>query len=119
MFLTLELLVALAMLGACLVSRKLYGRSSLLFSASLLVSLYWFWFFGPLTNIVGALRPDLIENPSLGLNWNIYPPLFQKAALMVGASSVLSLLLLIAFPQVSRCLKRLASRELKLSLIHI
>ena len=114
MFLTLEFLVALAMLGACLVSRQLYGRSSLLFAASLLVSLYWFWFFGPLTNIVGALRPDLIENPSLGLNWNIYPPLFQKAALMVGASSVLSLLLLIALPQVYNRLKRLASLELKL-----
>ena len=114
MFLILELLVALAMLGACLVSLQLYGRSSLLFAASLLISLYWFWFFGPLTNIVGAFRPDLIENPSSGLNWNIYPPLFQKAALMVGASSILALLLLIAFPQVSRCLKRLASHELKL-----
>ena len=114
MFLILELLVALAMLGACLASRQLYGRRSVLFAASLLISLYWFWFFGPLTNIVGALRPDLIENPSSGLNWNIYPPLFQKAALMVGASSVLSLLLLISFPHVSHCLKRLASSELNL-----
>ena len=114
MFLIFELLIALAMLGISRVSRQLYGRSSLLFSASLLISLYWFWFFGPLTNIVGALRPDLIENPSSGLNWNIYPPLFQKSALMVGASSVLSLLLLIAFPLVFHCLKHLASRELKL-----
>lgn len=114
MFLTLELLVALALLGACLVSRRLYGRRSLLLAASLLISLYWFWFFGPLTNIVGALRPDLIENPSSGLNWNIYPPLFQKAALMAGASSVLSLLLLIALPKVSRCLKRCVSHELRI-----
>ena len=117
MFLIVELLVALAMLGICRVSRQLYGRSSLLFAASLLISLYWFWFFGPLTNIVGALRPDLIENPSSGLNWNIYPPLFQKAALMVGASSVLSLLLLVVFPQVSHRLKHLVSRDL--NLLHI
>lgn len=104
----------MALLGVCLVSRRLYGRSSLLLAASLLISLYWFWFFGPLTNIVGALRPDLIENPSSGLNWNIYSPLFQKAALMVGASSVLSLLLLIAGPQVANFPRRLVACELQI-----
>jgi len=115
MFLVFEILVMGALLAGCFICRRLYGQESILFVSSLLVSLYWMWFFGPLTNIVGALSPQLVENPSTGSNWNIYHPLFMYAAFLIGSSTVVAVLLLIVLPLTSGCFKHFVSFRLPLA----
>jgi len=114
MFLVFEIFVMAALLGGCFVCRRLYGVKSLLFVSSLLISLYWMWFFGPVTNIIGALSPQLVENPSTGSNWNIYPPLFAKSAILIGSASVVAVLLLIVLPLTSARFKHFVSISLPL-----
>ena len=112
MFLVVELITLFALFGCCAVTFRSYGGRSLSFFSSILVSAYWLWFFGPLTNIVGAISPQSVENPSSGVNWNIYSPLFHRAGLIVSLSSVLALVLLSITPLFCRGFTRIASIQI-------
>ena len=112
MFLVVELITLCALFGCCAVAFRSYGGRSLSFFSSILVAAYWLWFFGPLTNIVGSISPQSVENPSSGVNWNIYSPLFDKAGLMVSLSSVLALALLSIAPLFWGGFRRIASIQI-------
>ena len=112
MFLVFELITLCALFVCSAVALRSYGGCSLSFFSSALVAAYWLWYFGPLTNIVGAISPQSVENPSSGVNWNIYSPLFDRAGLLVSLSSVFAVILISIAPLFWRVFRRIASIQI-------